>query len=103
MSFAVSISVIKKGHIRGLTKRGSAVVYLTQALFLTWYSWHVSEQLINKLDSEMADAEAQEEESWHKMLSYIRMDILTPGSNICGYLYHRFGFFFRLIKERWRF
>ncbi|KAL5540240.1 hypothetical protein UlMin_044480 [Ulmus minor] len=63
MSSAVSISVNKKGHICGLTKRGGAGLDPSIILDMISVAQHVSEQLINKLDSEIAAAEAGEDES----------------------------------------
>ncbi|GLT94191.1 hypothetical protein SLE2022_119460 [Rubroshorea leprosula] len=62
MSSAVSISVNRQGHICGLTKRGGAGLDPSIILDMISVAKHVSEQLINKLDSEIAAAEAQEEE-----------------------------------------
>lgn len=63
MSSAVSISVNRKGHICGLTKRGGVGLDPSIILDMISVAKHVSEQLINKLDSEIAAAEASEEES----------------------------------------
>uniref|UniRef100_A0A7N2R0F9 Ribosomal RNA-processing protein 42 n=1 Tax=Quercus lobata TaxID=97700 RepID=A0A7N2R0F9_QUELO len=63
MSSTVSISVNRKGHICGLTKRGGAGLDPSIILGMMPVVEHVSEQLINKLDSEIAAAEAGEEES----------------------------------------
>ncbi|XVF75586.1 hypothetical protein PTKIN_Ptkin13bG0198800 [Pterospermum kingtungense] len=63
MSSAVSISVNRKGHICGLTKRGGAGLDPSIILDMISVVKHVSEQLINKLDSEIAAAEASEDES----------------------------------------
>jgi exosome complex component RRP42 len=63
MSSAVSISVNRKGHICGLTKRGGAGLDPSIILDMISVAKHVSEQLINKLDSEIAAAEAGEDES----------------------------------------
>ncbi|EXB98286.1 Exosome complex component [Morus notabilis] len=63
MSSAVSISVNRQGHICGLTKRGGAGLDPSIILDMISVAKHVSEQLINKLDSEIAAAEADEEES----------------------------------------
>ncbi|XWS07995.1 hypothetical protein CRYUN_Cryun41cG0039000 [Craigia yunnanensis] len=63
MSSAVSISVNRKGHICGLTKPGGAGLDPSIILDMISVAKHVSEQLINKLDSEIAAAEASEEES----------------------------------------
>ncbi|KAL4361089.1 hypothetical protein GQ457_04G006730 [Hibiscus cannabinus] len=61
MSSAVSISVNRKGHVCGLTKRGGAGLDPSIILDMISVAKHVSEQLINKLDSEIAAAEASEE------------------------------------------
>nr|KJB74749.1 hypothetical protein B456_012G005700 [Gossypium raimondii] len=63
MSSAVSISVNRKGHICGLMKRGGVGLDPSIILDMISVAKHVSEQLINKLDSEIAAAEASEEES----------------------------------------
>ncbi|KAE7998954.1 hypothetical protein FH972_003444 [Carpinus fangiana] len=63
MNSAVSISVNRKGHICGLTKRGGAGLDPSIILDMISVAKHVSEQLINKLDSEIAAAEADEDES----------------------------------------
>ncbi|KAJ7964744.1 exosome complex component RRP42 [Quillaja saponaria] len=63
MSSAVSISVNRKGHICGLTKRGGAGLDPSIILDMVSVAKHVSEQLLEKLDSEIAAAEADEGES----------------------------------------
>uniref|UniRef100_A0A7N2KTV2 Ribosomal RNA-processing protein 42 n=2 Tax=Quercus TaxID=3511 RepID=A0A7N2KTV2_QUELO len=63
MSSAISISVNRKGHICGLTKRGGAGLDPSIVLDMISVAKHVSEQLMNKLDSEIAAAEAGEDES----------------------------------------
>ncbi|KAM4126098.1 hypothetical protein ACB094_01G363000 [Castanea mollissima] len=63
MNSAVSISVNRKRHICGLTKRGGAGLDPSIILDMMSVVKHVSEQLTNKLDSEIAAAEAGEEES----------------------------------------
>lgn len=63
MSSAVSISVNRQGHICGLTKRGGTGLDPSIILDMISVAKHVSEQLINKLDSEIAAAEADEEGS----------------------------------------
>ncbi|XP_024923008.1 uncharacterized protein LOC107433900 isoform X1 [Ziziphus jujuba] len=63
MSSAVSISVNRQGHICGLTKRGGAGVDPSIILDMISVAKHVSEQLLNQLDSEIAAAEARENES----------------------------------------
>ena len=65
MSSAVSISVNRKGHIYGLNKRGGATLDPSIILDMMSVVKHVSEQLINNLDSKIAVAESGEEESWH--------------------------------------
>nr|POE97097.1 putative exosome complex exonuclease rrp42 [Quercus suber] len=65
MSSAVSISINRKGHICGLTKLGGAGLDPSIILDMMSVVKHVSEQLINKLDSKIAAAKAGEEESWH--------------------------------------
>ena len=57
------LTVNRKGHICGLTKRGGAGLDPSIILDMMSVVEHVSEQLINKLDSEIAAAEAGEEES----------------------------------------
>lgn len=63
MSSAISISVNRQGHVCGLTKRGGTGLDPSIILDMISVAKHVSEQLINKLDSEIAAAEADEEES----------------------------------------
>nr|POE73543.1 gdsl esterase/lipase [Quercus suber] len=63
MSSAISISVNRKGHICGLNKRGGAGLDPSIVLDMISVAKHVSEQLMNKLDSEIAAAEAGEDES----------------------------------------
>lgn len=62
MNSAVSMSVNRQGHICGLTKRGSAGLDPSVILDMISVAKHVSEQMMNKLDSEIAAAEACEEE-----------------------------------------
>ncbi|XP_022896626.1 exosome complex component RRP42-like [Olea europaea var. sylvestris] len=62
MSSAVSISVNRQGRICGLTKRGGAGLDPSIILDMISVAKHVSEQLIDKLDSEIAAAEACDEE-----------------------------------------
>lgn len=61
MKSAVSISVNRLGRICGLTKRGSAGLDPSVVLDMISVAKHVGEQLINRLDSEIAAAEADEE------------------------------------------
>jgi len=61
MSSAVSISVNRKGHICGITKRGGAGLDPSVILDMVSVAKHVSEQLMNKLDSEITSAEAEDE------------------------------------------
>ncbi|XP_002530222.2 exosome complex component RRP42 [Ricinus communis] len=63
MSSAVSVSINRKGHICGLTKRGGACIDPSVISDIISVAQHISEQLINKLDSEIAAAEAGEDES----------------------------------------
>lgn len=63
MSSAISISINRHGHICGLTKRGGAGVDPSIILDMISVSKHVSESFINTLDSEIAAAEAREDES----------------------------------------
>ncbi|CAN6571441.1 unnamed protein product [Malus baccata var. baccata] len=63
MSSAVSISVNRQGHICGLTKRGGAGLDPSIILDMVSVAKTVSEQLINTLDSQIAAAEAGEDES----------------------------------------
>nr|GEU72338.1 hypothetical protein [Tanacetum cinerariifolium] len=63
MSSAVSVSINRQGFICGLTKRGGAGLDPSVILDMISVAKHVSEQLMNKLDSEIAAAEAMEEES----------------------------------------
>lgn len=62
MSSAVSVSVNRQGRICGLTKRGGAGLNPSVILDMISVSKHLSEPLINKLDSEIAAAEACEED-----------------------------------------
>ena len=63
ISSAVSVSVNRQGRICGLTKRGGAGLDSSIILDMISVAKHVSEQLINKLDSEISATEACEEES----------------------------------------
>ncbi|KAG5562544.1 hypothetical protein RHGRI_005320 [Rhododendron griersonianum] len=63
MSSAISVSINRQGRICGLTKRGSAGLDPSVILDMIYVAKHVSEQLMNKLDSEISAAEACEEES----------------------------------------
>ncbi|CAN1300254.1 Exosome complex component RRP42 [Linum perenne] len=60
MSSAVSISINRKGHICGLTKRGGAGLDPSVISDMVSVAQHLSEQLIIKLDSEIS---ADEDES----------------------------------------
>lgn len=62
MSSAMSISINRKGLICGLTKRGGAGVDPSIVLDMISVAKNVSENFINVLDSEIAAAEAREEE-----------------------------------------
>lgn len=66
MSSAISVSVNREGHICGVTKRGGAGLDPVVMLDMLSFAKTVSEQLIEKLDSEIAAAEAREEDdqSW---------------------------------------
>uniref|UniRef100_A0A803MHV3 Ribosomal RNA-processing protein 42 n=1 Tax=Chenopodium quinoa TaxID=63459 RepID=A0A803MHV3_CHEQI len=63
MSSAMSVSINRKGLICGLSKRGGAGVDPSIVLDMISVTKHVSENFVNKLDSEIAAAEAPEEES----------------------------------------
>ncbi|KAF8410851.1 hypothetical protein HHK36_003388 [Tetracentron sinense] len=63
MSSALSISINRHGHICGLTKRGGAGLDPSVILNMISVAKHVSEELMNKLDSEISAAEAYEAES----------------------------------------
>ena len=63
MSLAVSISVNRAGHICGLTKRGGSGLDQSVILDMISVAKHVSETLMNKLDSKISAAEACEDES----------------------------------------
>ena len=63
MSSAVSISVNRTGHICGLTKRGGFGLDPSVILDMISVAKHVSESLMNKLDSKISAAEACEDES----------------------------------------
>jgi len=62
MSSAVSVSISRKGQICGLSKRGSAGLDPSVISDMISVARHISEQLINKLDSEISAAEADEDE-----------------------------------------
>lgn len=62
MSSAVSISINRKGHICGLSKRGGAGLDPSVVLDMISVAKHVSERLMNRLDSEISAAEAVENE-----------------------------------------
>lgn len=62
MSSAISVSVNRQGHICGVTKRGGAGLDPIVMLDMLTFAKTVSEQLIEKLDSEIAAAEALEED-----------------------------------------
>ena len=62
MSSAVSVSVNRHGQICGLTKRGGAGLDPSVILDMISVAKHVSQQFISLLDSEIAAAEAEEEE-----------------------------------------
>lgn len=61
MSSAVSMSINRKGHVCGLTKRGGTGLDPSIILDMISVAKHLSEELMNKLDSEIAAAEADEE------------------------------------------
>ncbi|KAK3013245.1 hypothetical protein RJ639_009063 [Escallonia herrerae] len=63
MSSAVSVSINKERRICGLTKRGGAGLDPSIILDMISVASHVSEQLMNKLDSEIAAAEADEQDT----------------------------------------
>ncbi|GFZ05761.1 3'-5'-exoribonuclease family protein [Actinidia rufa] len=63
MSSALSVSINRLGRICGLTKRGGAGLDPSVILDMTSVAKHVSEQLLNNLESEISAAEACEEES----------------------------------------
>ncbi|KAJ8423361.1 hypothetical protein Cgig2_011622 [Carnegiea gigantea] len=63
MSSAISMSINRQGHICGLTKRGGAGVDPSIVLDMISVAKHVSEHFINTLDSEIAAAEAREDDS----------------------------------------
>ncbi|XP_073134067.1 uncharacterized protein [Henckelia pumila] len=63
MSSAVSVSVNRHGRICGLTKRGGAGLCPSTIMDMISVAKHVSEQLINDLDSAIAAAEACDEDS----------------------------------------
>lgn len=62
MSSAVSMSIDGQGHICGLTKRGGAGLDPSVIFDMISVAKHVSEQLINKLDSEISAGEACEDD-----------------------------------------
>ncbi|KAL2316545.1 hypothetical protein Fmac_030421 [Flemingia macrophylla] len=61
LSSAVSISANRQGNICGMTKRGGVGLDPSIILDMISAAKHVSDQVINKLDSEIASAEAEEE------------------------------------------
>ncbi|KAL5794311.1 hypothetical protein ACOSP7_002905 [Xanthoceras sorbifolium] len=63
MSSAVSISINRQGHICGMTKRGGFGIDPSVILDMISVANFVSRQLIDKLDSEISAAEADEDES----------------------------------------
>ncbi|ESR61015.1 3'-5'-exoribonuclease family protein [Citrus sinensis] len=63
MSSAVSISINRQGHICGMIKRGGVGLDPSVILDMISVANFVSRQLMDKLDSEIAAAEADEEES----------------------------------------
>ncbi|CAH9092932.1 unnamed protein product [Cuscuta epithymum] len=62
MSSAVSISVNRKGHICGVSKRGGAALDPADILDMIHKAQVVGDELVNKLDSLIAAAEARGEE-----------------------------------------
>ncbi|XP_050204220.1 uncharacterized protein LOC126654426 [Mercurialis annua] len=62
MSSAISVSINRRGHICGLTKRGGAGIDPSIISDIISVAKHISEQLIDKLDSEISAAEAGEDE-----------------------------------------
>ncbi|KAJ4885997.1 3'-5'-exoribonuclease family protein [Raphanus sativus] len=62
MSSAVSISVNRAGHICGLTKRGGSGLDPSVILDMISVAKHVSETLMNNLDSKISAAEACEDD-----------------------------------------
>ncbi|KAI5683413.1 hypothetical protein M9H77_04641 [Catharanthus roseus] len=62
MSSALSVSVNREGQICGVTKRGGAGLDPSVILDMIYFAKTISEQLINKLDSQIAAAEACEED-----------------------------------------
>lgn len=62
MSSAMSVSINRLGQICGLTKRGGAGLDPSIILDMISVAKHVGEQLINKLDSEIAAAEARDDD-----------------------------------------
>ncbi|CAN1121088.1 Exosome complex exonuclease RRP42 [Linum perenne] len=66
MSSAVSVSISRKGHICGLTKRGSAGLDSSAISEIISVAQCSSKQLMIKLDSEISAAEAEEYESRYR-------------------------------------
>lgn len=62
MSAALSISIDRKGHVHGLSKRGSAGLDPSVILDMISVAQHESMHLMNKLDAEIAAAEAAQDE-----------------------------------------
>lgn len=65
MSSAVSISINKQGHVCGMIKRGGLGLDPSIILDMISVANYVSRELIEKLDSEISAAEAEEDESWN--------------------------------------
>ncbi|CAI0378020.1 unnamed protein product [Linum tenue] len=59
MSSAVSISVNRKGHVCGLTKRGGEGLDPSVVSDMISVAQHLSELLMSRLDSEISAAEAE--------------------------------------------
>lgn len=62
MSLAVSVSINRQGRVCGMTKRGGVGLDPSVILDMISVAKHVSEQLFNKLDSEISAAEACEDD-----------------------------------------
>lgn len=62
MSSAISISINRQGHICGMTKRGGTGLDPSVILDMISVAKYVSVPLMDKLDSEIAAAEAREED-----------------------------------------
>ncbi|KAF6153733.1 hypothetical protein GIB67_000966 [Kingdonia uniflora] len=74
MSSAISVSINRRGHICGLTKRGGAGLDPSVILDMVSVAKRLSEQLMIRLDSEISAAEAYEDlAKKHGLLLHIQL------------------------------